>query len=132
MSFKETYEMQHSHPTDRRKDTVELIKIVGYLWYDRSIELVLFRNQIVDSNVSQILHLHEYAEDFVGKSISIFDTVEVAKAIQTLDICPARIDIGKDRKSTRLNSSHVAISYAVFCLKKKTRHTEPVSRVQTY
>src|SRR5439155_17839739 len=28
--------------------------------------------------------------------------------------------LGEDRKSTRLNSSHVAISYAVFCLKKKT------------
>src|SRR5690625_5944302 len=28
--------------------------------------------------------------------------------------------VRKDRKSTRLNSSHVAISYAVFCLKKKT------------
>src|SRR5690625_7127294 len=28
---------------------------------------------------------------------------------------------GKDRKSTRLNSSHVAISYAVFCLKKKRK-----------
>src|SRR2546429_7318706 len=28
-----------------------------------------------------------------------------------------------DRKSTRLNSSHGYISYAVFCLKKKTRHT---------
>src|SRR5437870_8919252 len=27
-----------------------------------------------------------------------------------------------DRKSTRLNSSHVAISYAVFCLKKKNKH----------
>src|SRR5699024_12758961 len=27
----------------------------------------------------------------------------------------------KDRKSTRLNSSHVSISYAVFCLKKKTK-----------
>src|SRR5439155_23633727 len=27
--------------------------------------------------------------------------------------------VGRDRKSTRLNSSHVAISYAVFCLKKK-------------
>src|SRR5439155_16228995 len=27
--------------------------------------------------------------------------------------------VGEDRKSTRLNSSHVAISYAVFCLKKK-------------
>src|SRR3989442_4580831 len=29
----------------------------------------------------------------------------------------------RDRKSTRLNSSHVRISYAVFCLKKKTQYT---------
>src|SRR6266704_2448518 len=33
---------------------------------------------------------------------------------------------GRDRKSTRLNSSHVSISYAVFCLKKKTRHHAPL------
>src|SRR3989442_5384783 len=32
-----------------------------------------------------------------------------------------RIDWTADRKSTRLNSSHVRISYAVFCLKKKKR-----------
>src|SRR5438874_3985311 len=32
---------------------------------------------------------------------------------------PAAFTYGKDRKSTRLNSSHVEISYAVFCLKKK-------------
>src|SRR5436305_13471256 len=31
-----------------------------------------------------------------------------------------------DRKSTRLNSSHVRISYAVFCLKKKKKHTAHV------
>src|SRR5690606_40482828 len=31
-------------------------------------------------------------------------------------------DADLDRKSTRLNSSHVKISYAVFCLKKKNRH----------
>src|SRR5439155_23756741 len=31
-----------------------------------------------------------------------------------------RAEASRDRKSTRLNSSHVAISYAVFCLKKKT------------
>src|SRR2546430_4966193 len=29
------------------------------------------------------------------------------------------LDVGRDRKSTRLNSSHSQISYAVFCLKKK-------------
>src|SRR5690625_5405773 len=35
-----------------------------------------------------------------------------------------------DRKSTRLNSSHVAISYAVFCLKKKNRRYRNCSRTQ--
>src|SRR5437588_8020995 len=32
-----------------------------------------------------------------------------------------RFDGGRDRKSTRLNSSHTVISYAVFCLKKKKK-----------
>src|SRR5436309_9611658 len=32
------------------------------------------------------------------------------------------VQVGADRKSTRLNSSHVKISYAVFCLKKKKNH----------
>src|SRR5256885_10932490 len=36
-----------------------------------------------------------------------------------------RIVLFKDRKSTRLNSSHLVISYAVFCLKKKTRTRPP-------
>src|SRR2546426_11832266 len=34
----------------------------------------------------------------------------------------ARGGPGRDRKSTRLNSSHLVISYAVFCLKKKKNH----------
>src|SRR5438128_12676582 len=33
-----------------------------------------------------------------------------------------------DRKSTRLNSSHGSISYAVFCLKKKKKRSTPTSR----
>src|SRR2546427_4394072 len=36
----------------------------------------------------------------------------------------AAIARGQDRKSTRLNSSHSQISYAVFCLKKKKKTTE--------
>src|SRR5690625_5866390 len=35
-----------------------------------------------------------------------------------------KVAILGDRKSTRLNSSHVAISYAVFCLKKKTQNKD--------
>src|SRR5438067_3472316 len=34
---------------------------------------------------------------------------------------------GADRKSTRLNSSHVSISYAVFCLKKKTNNVTNIN-----
>src|SRR3712207_7776542 len=35
-----------------------------------------------------------------------------------------------DRKSTRLNSSHANISYAVFCLKKKNSHTSAIHSLQ--
>src|SRR5689334_16062012 len=38
------------------------------------------------------------------------------------------LTIPEDRKSTRLNSSHSSISYAVFCLKKKRRNRRPVAR----
>src|SRR5256885_11823870 len=35
----------------------------------------------------------------------------------------------RDRKSTRLNSSHLVISYAVFCLKKKSKRSDPISTI---
>src|SRR5690625_5884614 len=37
------------------------------------------------------------------------------------------VEVIQDRKSTRLNSSHVAISYAVFCLKKKIKHNRQIT-----
>src|SRR5256886_4538916 len=36
----------------------------------------------------------------------------------------SEMSCGRDRKSTRLNSSHSQISYAVFCLKKKKKHDD--------
>ena len=95
MSSNETYEKELAFQADRRRATVEFIKIVSDLWYDKSIELVIFRNQLIDRNVSQILNLHEYAGKFVQKPISIFDSVEIAQAIKMLDIPPAKLDIGK-------------------------------------
>lgn len=95
MSFDDVYEKELSFQTDRRKATVEFINIISDLWYDKSIELVLFRNQLIDRNVSEILNLHEYAGEFVQKPISIFDSVEIAQAIKTLDLPPAKLDIGK-------------------------------------
>ena len=89
------YEKELSFQADRRRAGVDLIKIISDLWYDKSIELVLFRNQLIDKNVSDIMNLHEYAGEFVGKPISIFDSVEIAEAIFSLDLPPSKLDIGK-------------------------------------
>src|SRR5256885_8621681 len=42
--------------------------------------------------------------------------------IATLTLIGPMLHRSGDRKSTRLNSSHLVISYAVFCLKKKNKH----------
>jgi glyceraldehyde 3-phosphate dehydrogenase len=89
------YEKEVSIQTARRRSGVEFIKIISDLWYDKSIELVLFRNQLIDRNVSEIINLHEYAREFVGKPISIFDSVEIANAILLMDLPPSKLDIGK-------------------------------------
>ena len=89
------YEKELSFQADRRRAGVELIKIISDLWYDKSIEIVLFRNQLIDKNVSDIINLHEYAVAFVEKPINIFDSVEIARAILSLDLPPSKLDIGK-------------------------------------
>src|SRR3989442_2974919 len=63
----------------------------------------LFRSHLFDA-----LLTFGFGQGFIGLDSShlLFDVA-------------AQHDVGADRKSTRLNSSHVRISYAVFCLKKK-------------
>src|SRR2546427_5438954 len=46
---------------------------------------------------------------------------DLAEGISRVQLI-AQLDTGEDRKSTRLNSSHSQISYAVFCLKKKKKN----------
>src|SRR2546426_11788466 len=66
-----------------------------------SLEVALFRH---DFNV-------EYVAAYTSRNLPIFYTWSALYAGQK----------GRDRKSTRLNSSHLVISYAVFCLKKKKK-----------
>src|SRR5688572_31463011 len=56
-------------------------------------------------------------------------SVDGSLVFSSTDRYRAQLNGGRDRKSTRLNSSHSQISYAVFCLKKKTeKHESPCSR----
>jgi len=95
MSTQHNYEKELSFQTDRRRATVEFIKNISDLWFDKSTELVLFRNQLIDRNVSEILNLLEYASEFVNKPISIFDALEISRAILKIEIPPSKLDIGK-------------------------------------
>ena len=129
MGLNGTYEKELAFQADRRRATVEFIKIVSDLWYDKSIELVLFRNQLIDRNVSEILNLHEYAGEFVQKPISIFDSVEIAQAILALDMPPSKLDIGKLTYEFHLEDQKYnnATAFVAAKLKdaKKTKAIEP-------
>src|SRR5207249_7058800 len=70
--------------------------------------------------------LDEHCRAFIARSP--FLLLATASAKGRCDVSPkgdapgfVRVLDDRDRKSTRLNSSHVSISYAVFCLKKKKK-----------
>src|SRR5438552_8054780 len=59
---------------------------------------------------NKVITIHEQWRSILGKKLPLIDPYHYVKLSEILD-----------RKSTRLNSSHVRNSYAVFCLKKKSK-----------
>src|SRR2546430_12123234 len=84
----------------------------------------LFRSQMLDALSTNETHFFREPQHFeLLKSVISPKWVEEAATGRR----------GRDRKSTRLNSSHSQISYAVFCLKKKKRCLiQYTSQVKTY
>ena len=91
----EAYENQLNDWINQEKAAIDLIGTIGKLWFEKSIELILFRNQLVDRSASEIMSLHLYAKDIVKKSISVNDTSLLASIILNTNVCASRIDIGK-------------------------------------
>src|SRR5439155_21594148 len=78
----------------------------------------LFRSQQLDVHAHRHRRAGRPPQEVSGDVRRAASDVEDARPGRGLEV---GADIpAQDRKSTRLNSSHVAISYAVFCLKKKT------------
>jgi len=94
-SYQNKYESGLNEWNEQEKAAIELISIVGKLWFDKSIELVIFRLQLVDRSSSVILNHHHYAQNIIKQPITIYDTLLLAKEILKLDIAPSRIDIGR-------------------------------------
>src|SRR4030095_6747713 len=92
---KSKYESELADWIKLEKAAIELIHLTGSLWFDKSVELVLFRNQLVDRSASEILNLHQYSKDIVKQPINVIDTLMLAKEMNKLDLAPSRIDVGR-------------------------------------
>src|SRR5690606_40274959 len=93
----------HSFPTRRSSDLVHIFDDVINAVIGRNLNDTVHPEEDRSLTYHEALHLMGFPENFV--------LLDGKKHINHI--------AQKDRKSTRLNSSHVKISYAVFCLKKK-------------
>ncbi|NDF60783.1 MAG: glyceraldehyde-3-phosphate dehydrogenase [Crocinitomicaceae bacterium] len=89
------YEKELNAHVKKERAAVVLSSKTGELLYDKGIELVLFRNQLLDVTISEILNLHDYAKNVVNKPIDVFTTSELAEEIYAMNLAPAKLDIGK-------------------------------------
>src|SRR3712207_7939178 len=80
--------------------------------YVRALAAASISARLLDDNDSG----RRWGQQALAMADAIGDAHEIARAHWAL----AYVESRADRKSTRLNSSHANISYAVFCLKKKT------------
>lgn len=89
------YTEQLSSWIEFEKSAVRLLAATSNLSFNHSVDLVLFRNPLRDKSVSELLNLHKYAADFVGRPINVEDTSDLADEMLRLELAPSKIDIGK-------------------------------------
>lgn len=81
---------------EKEKKALELLRIAGELRFDRSIDLILFRNDIYDARPSEVLNDHRFARNYIDEPISINHTLALAREIAAwTDLAPSKIDLGK-------------------------------------
>lgn len=127
MSLTLNYEKEVVLQAQTRKATVEFINILNNLWYEKSIELVLFRNQLQDKRASEILNLINYAKEFVNKKITIEDVLSIAKAIEQVDLPASKLDIGKLAYECYLNPKGCADKVAF--VKKQLKNAKEAKNI---
>src|SRR5699024_12480143 len=102
---------QPPSPSSQRRDTTRLIRRFTTVGYQASHPQ---RYSSQSGGIYLICHGH----------LAVFPRLIYSPRwsnLHSAQLYRRRIARGRDRKSTRLNSSHVSISYAVFCLKKKKK-----------
>ncbi|MDG1334165.1 MAG: glyceraldehyde-3-phosphate dehydrogenase [Crocinitomicaceae bacterium] len=89
------YEKELKSHIEQERAAVKLSSNVGELLYDKGVELVFFRNHLNDITVAQVLKLHVYSTKVVNKPVDIFTSAELSQELLSMDLAPAKLDIGK-------------------------------------
>src|SRR5690606_29604563 len=118
LEFPDNHFYMEDHPIQPKADILimagDILPLSRLSKFDRFLDDISEKFQ----QVFWIPGNHEYYGGEIGNRSGAFKEA-IRKNLFLLN--NQRVDINGDRKSTRLNSSHVKISYAVFCLKKKRR-----------
>ncbi|MGY0037727.1 glyceraldehyde-3-phosphate dehydrogenase [Pedobacter sp. NJ-S-72] len=115
------YQSEFQNWIEKEKKAVELLNVVGQLWFDRSIELVLFRKPLFDVGSSEILAHHQYAKEISGKDINIYETLELANELAKCNLAPSRVDIGR-LAAEWLDENNDFATMHDFVISKLSRH----------
>ncbi len=89
------YELSLDNWAEKEMIANEFVSVLSKLFYNKSIELVLYRNQLIDRSASLILYLHSYVENLIEKPLRVEDSLNLAKAILHTNIGPSKLDIGR-------------------------------------
>ena len=89
-----SYETQLNDWVNKEKLGVNLLNSVGTLMYDKGIELILFRNQLLEIGVSELMNSISYANNVVERKVYIETAAALAKEMLNLDLAPSKLDIG--------------------------------------
>ncbi len=93
---------------DDEKVALEFVSLVGTLFLDKNVELILFRSQLIDRSASVILYKHSYATNVVNHPLNIRHSLTLARAIDEVGITNARIDIGRLNHEWTQEKEHYA------------------------
>lgn len=95
MHAKMGYEAELNAYISQERAAVEIANSVGRLMFDKGVELVFFRNHLVDTHISEIISYFDYAKDVVKKPIDVNTAADISKELSTIDLAPSKIDLGK-------------------------------------
>lgn len=91
----EAYVKELNHWVELEKAAIRLIHAVGVLYYDKGVEVILFRKPLLNQDASEIINHHSFARNVSRKSMTVHDSVVLAEAMADLSLAPSRIDLGK-------------------------------------